>query len=54
MKDKKEIVYMVTYKDDEKRQHLTFVKGFSAVKFLNDRFCGVYFEKTEMAMVTEE
>ena len=42
----KEVVYMVTYVDDEKRKHMTFVKGFSAVKFLMDRFDQVYFEVT--------
>lgn len=40
----KEMVYMVTYLDDTNKKHLTFVKGFSAVKFLEDRFSSVYFE----------
>ena len=47
MKNIKEVVYMVTYIDDAKRKHITFVKGFSAVKFLEERFDNVYFEQTE-------
>lgn len=43
----KTVVYMVTYKDDSHRTHITFVKGFSAVKFLEERFSEVYFETTE-------
>lgn len=43
----KEVVYMVIYLDDEKRKHMTFVKGFSAVKFLEERFGNIYFERTE-------
>ena len=43
----KKAVYMVTYKDDQHRTHLTFVEGFSAVRFLEDRFDNVYFETTE-------
>ena len=43
----KTIVYMVTYKDDSHKTHMTFVKGFSAVKFLEERFSEVYFEITE-------
>ena len=41
------VVYMVTYKDDRHRNHMTFVEGFSAVRFLEDRFSDVYFERTE-------
>ena len=48
MKNTKKVVYMVTYLDDENRKHMTFVEGFSAVKFLEDRFTNVYFERTEM------
>ena len=47
MKKIKEVVYMVTYIDDEKRKHITFVKGFSAVKFLEERFDNVYFEQVK-------
>lgn len=42
----KKVVYMVTYKDDRHKTHMTFVEGFSAVKFLKDRFSEVYFEIT--------
>ena len=47
MKNTKKVVYMVTYFDDNRKQHITFVEGFSAVRFLEDRFNDVYFEKTE-------
>lgn len=47
MKNKKEVIYMVTYVDDDKRKHLSFIKGFSNVRFLEDRFENVTFEKTE-------
>ena len=40
-------VYMVTYKDDFNKKHITFVKGFSAVKFFEERFSEVRFERTE-------
>ncbi len=43
----KRVVYMVTYKDDQHKTHITMVEGFSAVKFLEDRFDNVYFEKIE-------
>jgi len=46
MKTKK-VVYMVTYKDDYHKTHMTFVEGFTAVKFLEERFSEVYFEVTE-------
>lgn len=32
------IIYMVTYKDDFYRQHITFVRCYSDVKFLESRF----------------
>ena len=47
MKNKKEVIYMVTYVDDDKRKHLSFIKGFSNVRFLEDRFENVTFERTE-------
>ena len=47
MVNTKEVIYMVTYVDDDNRKHLAFVKGFSAVKFLEDRFDNVYFEQTD-------
>ena len=48
MVNKKEVVYMVNYKDDDNKKHITFVKGYSQVKFLEDRFGTVKFEKTEI------
>jgi hypothetical protein len=50
----KDIIYMVTYVDDEYRKHLTFVRGFSAVRFLIDRFDNVHFEVTEKYARVEE
>ncbi len=47
MKNIKEVVFMVSYEDDNKRKHITFVKGFSAVKFLEDRFDKISFTVTE-------
>jgi len=45
MEKTKAIVYMVTYKDDFNRKHITFVKGYSEVRFLEDRFGVVHFER---------
>ena len=53
MKKIKEVVYMVIYFDDAKQKHITFVKGFSAVKFLEERFGNVYFERTETYLRVE-
>ena len=36
--NKREVVYMVTYRDDSNQKHLAFVKGFSAVRVLEERF----------------
>lgn len=47
MKTKK-MMYMVTYKDDRHRTHITFVEGFRAVRFLEERFSDVYFEMTDI------
>lgn len=47
MEKNKEVVYMVIYFDDAKRKHMAFVKGFSAVKFLEERFGNIHFEQTE-------
>lgn len=44
---KREVVYMVTYQDDRNQKHITFVKGFSAVRFLEERFGRVEYEITE-------
>lgn len=46
-KIKEEVVYIVTYLDDDNKKHMTFVKGFSAVRFLEDRFENIFFEKTD-------
>ena len=43
----KDVIYMVNYVDDNKVKHITFVKGFSAVRFLENRFNTVSFEKTD-------
>lgn len=48
MEGVKETIYMVTYVDDYHKKHITFVKGFSSVKFLEDRFDNVFFERTEL------
>lgn len=42
----KEVIYMVTYLDDKRRKHITFVEGLSAVRFLQDRFDSVKYEAT--------
>lgn len=45
MKKVKAILYMVTYKDDFNKKHITFVRGYSEVRFLEERFGNVHFEK---------
>ena len=45
MREIKTVVYMVTYKDDFNKKHITFVKKYSEVKFLEDRFGKVHFER---------
>lgn len=45
--NKREVVYMVTYRDDSNQKHLAFVKGFSAVRVLEDRFGYIEYEITE-------
>ncbi len=50
MEKVKEVVYMVIYFDDAKQKHMAFVKGFSAVKFLEERFGDIYFEQTEACL----
>lgn len=50
MEKVKEVVYMVIYFDDAKQKHMAFVKGFSAVKFLEERFGDIYFEQTETCL----
>ena len=54
MEKTKAIVYMVTYKDDFNKKHITFVKGFSQVRFLEDRFGTVYFERIQCGLTPEK
>ena len=51
---KREVVYMVTYQDDRNQKHITFVKGFSAVRFLEDRFGRIHYEITENYVRVEQ
>jgi len=45
---KKELVtYMVTYQDDNRQKHITFVKGYSQVRFIEERFGSIIFEALE-------
>ena len=53
MENKREVVYMVTYVDDDKKKHISFVKGFSSIRFLEDRFGTVQFETTERYIRSE-
>ena len=48
------VIYMVEYLDDVNQKHITFVKGFSAVKFLEERFGWIHYEVTENYVRTEE
>ena len=45
MKNTKIVIYMVTYKDDYNRKHITFVRKYSEVKFLKERFGVIDFEQ---------
>ena len=47
MKKVKAILYMVTYKDDFNKKHITFVRGYSEVRFLEERFGNIHFEKLQ-------
>ena len=47
------VIYMVEYLDDVNQKHITFVEGFSAVRFLEDRFGWVHYEVTEDYVRTE-
>lgn len=38
-------VYKVIYKDDKNRTHMTFTKDFSSIKFIEERFGDICFEK---------
>lgn len=41
------VIYMVEYLDDVNQKHITFVKGFSEVRFLEERFGWIHYEVTE-------
>ena len=43
----REVIYVVTYMDDKNRKHLITVKGFSQVRFLEERFGRIHYEITE-------
>lgn len=43
----REVIYVVTYLDDRNQKHLMTVKGFSAVRFLEERYGRVFYEVTE-------
>ncbi len=45
MESRKIIVYMVTYKDDFNKKHITFVTSFSEIRFLKDRFEIIHYEQ---------
>lgn len=46
MKNKKaDVTYMVSYVDDYNKKHITFVKKFSEVRFLEERFYCIHYEK---------
>lgn len=45
--DKREVVYMVEYYDDRNRKHMTWIKGFSGVKLLEDKYRVINWEVTE-------
>ena len=47
MKNTKIVIYMVTYKDDYNRKHITFVRKYSEVKFLKERFGVIDFEQID-------
>ena len=38
------VIYMGTYYDDNGQKHISFVEGFSAVKFLEERFYTITYE----------
>lgn len=43
----REVIYVVTYVDDRNKKHLITVKGFSQVRFLEERYGRVFYEVTE-------
>ena len=52
--NKNEVIYVVTYVDDRNRKHLITVKGFSQVRFLEERFGRIHYEVTENYVRTEQ
>ena len=40
----KKVVYLVTYLDDFKQKHMTFVTSFSEIRFIEERFYNVDYE----------
>lgn len=40
------MMYIVYYKDDDNKGHMTFVKSFRDVRFIQERFEKVTFEMT--------
>ena len=52
--EKREVIYIVSYRDDRNQKHLATVKGFSAVRVLEERYGNVYFEKTEFYKRVED
>ena len=49
---KNKITYMVTYEDDQRKRHITFVTGYSQVRFIEERFGKVSIEATERFIST--
>ena len=50
----REVIYVVTYMDDRNRKHLITVKGFSQVRFLEERFGRIHYEVTENYVRVEQ
>lgn len=48
------MMYVVYYKDDNHKQHMTFVKSFKDVKFIQERFGFVTYETTQTFIVRKE
>lgn len=42
------MLYIVYYKDDDNKQHMTFVKTYKDVEFLKDRFGAITVESYKM------
>lgn len=52
--NKNEVIYVVTYVDDRNKKHLITVKGFSQVRFLEERFGRIHYEVTENYVRVEQ